>query len=240
MKTLASGDATPDEGDTVTFQIQVTNNGAAQATNVSLTDLLPTGLTATAGNGTISQGSYNAATGLWTIGTLNSGASATLTLEGTVDVGQGGNTLTNVTTAATGDQNDPTTVGDDLTEQVTVTNDANLVTVKTLASGDATPDEGDTVTFQIQVTNNGAAQATNVSLTTSLPTGLTATAGNGTISQGSYNAATGLWTIGTLNSGASATLTLEGNGRRRSKRQHTHERDNRSHGRSERSHHGWR
>ena len=230
VKTLASGDATPDEGDTVTFQIQVTNNGAAQATNVSLTDLLPTGLTATAGNGTISQGSYNAATGLWTIGTLNSGASATLTLEGTVDVGQSGNTITNVTTAATGDQNDPTTVGDDLTEQVTVTNDANLVTVKTLASGDATPDEGDTVTFQIQVTNNGAAQATNVSLTDLLPTGLTATAGNGTISQGSYNAATGLWTIGTLNSGASATLTLEGTVDVGQQRQHAHERDNRSHG----------
>ena len=56
---------------------------------------------------------------------------------------------------------DPTTVGDDLTEAVTANSDANLVTVKTLASGDATPDEGDTVTFQIEVTNNGAAQATS-------------------------------------------------------------------------------
>ena len=31
------------------------------------------------------------------------------------------------TTAATGDQNDPTTAGDDLTESVVVANDANLV-----------------------------------------------------------------------------------------------------------------
>ena len=210
VKTLASGDSTPDEGDTVTFQILVTNNGAAQATNVSLTDQLPVGLTATANNGTVSQGSYNAATGVWSIGTLNNGASATITLEGTVDVGEGGNTITNVTTAAAGDQNDPDTIGDDLDEQVVVNNDASLVTVKTLASGDSTPTEGDVVTFQIQVTNSGAAQATNVSLTDQLPSGLTATVNNGTASQGSYNAATGTWSVGTLNNGASATLTLEG------------------------------
>jgi len=87
VKTLASGNPTPLEGDVVTFEIEVTNNGAAQATNVSLTDLLPAGLTATAGNGAITQGSYDAATGLFSIGTLNVGETAVLTLEGTVDVG---------------------------------------------------------------------------------------------------------------------------------------------------------
>ena len=39
---------------------------------------------------------------------------------------------------------------------------ADLVTVKTLVSGDSTPDEGDVVTFQIEVTNDGDANATNV------------------------------------------------------------------------------
>ena len=68
---------------------------------VSLADLLPAGLTATAVNGTVTQGSYDPATGIFTIGSLASGATATLTLEGTVDVGEGGNTITNVTTAAT-------------------------------------------------------------------------------------------------------------------------------------------
>ena len=110
-----------------------------------------------------------------TIGTLNRGASATLTLAGTVDAGQGGNTITNMTTAAVGDQTDPSTAGDDLEEEVVVNNIADLVTVKTLTSGNSTPDEGATVTFQIVVTNNGVAQATGVSLTDLLPTGLTAT-----------------------------------------------------------------
>ena len=206
VKTLASGDNTPAEGDTVVFQIEVTNNGGAHATNVSLTDQLPAGITFVSSS--VTQGSYDSATGLFTIGTLNTGDSATLTLSGTVDAGQGGNFITNTTTVATGDQPDPSTAGDDLTESVDVDNEADLVTVKTLASGDATPDEGDTVTFQIEVTNNGAAQATNVSLIDSLPAGITFT--GSTVSQGVYNSATGLFDIGTLNAGDTATLTLTG------------------------------
>ena len=143
---------------------------------MSLTDSLPAGITYTANSAT--QGTYDPATGLWTIGTLNDGAVATITLTGTVDVGQAGNTITNVTTAATGDQTDPTTAGDDLDEAVVVDNTTDLVTVKTLVGGNNTPDEGDTVTFDITVTNNGPLTATNVDLTDLLPAGLTATAIN--------------------------------------------------------------
>ena len=206
VKTLASSDITPAEGDTVSFQIVVTNNGVVQATNVSLTDLLPAGITFT--GAVESLGSYNQATGLYNIGTLNVGQSATLTLSGTVDVGQGGNTITNVTTAATGDQMDLTAAGDDLNETVVIDNTTDLVTVKTLASGDSTPEEGDTVIFDITVTNISGAQATNVSLIDSLPTGITFT--NSSTTQGNYNAATGVFDIGTLNVGDTATLTLEG------------------------------
>ena len=115
-KTLASGNPYPSEGDVVSYLITVTNNGPNQATGISLSDALPAGLTAS-GN-TVSQGSYSSPT--WTIGTLNNGASATLTLSGTVNAGQNFNTITNTTTAATGGQIDPTTAGDDLTESVTV------------------------------------------------------------------------------------------------------------------------
>ena len=210
VKTLASGNSTPDEGDIVTFLITVTNDGAALATGVSLTDLLPPGLTATGNNGIISQGVYDPVTGVFEIGEIAVGASATLTLQGTVDAGEGGNTITNVTTAATGDQTDPSINGDDLEEAVTVNYVAGLVTVKTLASCNSTPDEGDIVTFQIVVTNNGAAAATNVSLTDLLPPGLTATAINGIVTQGNYDPVTGLFDIGDLAQGAFATLTLQG------------------------------
>ena len=208
VKTLASGNSTPLEGDTVTFEIEVTNNGVAQATGVFLNDLLPAGLTATAVNGTVTQGTYDAATGLFDVGTLNIGQTAILTLEGIVDVGEGGNTITNITTAATGDQPDPTTFGDDLDESVVVDANADLITEKTLLSGDSEPAEGDSVTFLIEVTNNGTAQATNVSLVDQLPLGLTFT--GSAVSQGSYNSATGLWNIGTLNLGDVATIELTG------------------------------
>jgi uncharacterized repeat protein (TIGR01451 family) len=120
VKTRTSATATPSVGNTVSYQIQVTNNGPSATTNVKLTDTLPAGLTAAGGNGVVSQGSYVAGTGLWTIGSLANGASATLALVGTVNIGQGGSTITNNTTAAsTPDQPDPTTTGDDLTEVVT-------------------------------------------------------------------------------------------------------------------------
>ena len=151
VKTLASGDPSPAEGDSVTFQIVVTNNGAAQATNVSLVDQLPAGISFTGFTST--QGGYNGSTGFWNIGTLNDGETATITITGTVDAGQGGNTITNVTTAATGDQMDPSTAGDDLEETVIIDNTTDLDTVKTLASGDSNPEEGDSVTFQIVVSN---------------------------------------------------------------------------------------
>ena len=109
---------------------------------------------------------------------------------------QGGKTITNTTTAAAGDQADPTTTGDDLSEALVVGNDADLVTVKTLASGNAVPAVGDEVSYLITVTNNGPTQATNVTLTDVLPPELTYTshiAGVGT----SYEEP-GVWDIGTM------------------------------------------
>jgi uncharacterized repeat protein (TIGR01451 family) len=120
--TLASGNPTPAVGDLATFLITVTNNGSLAATNVALTDLLPSGFTATGANGTVSQGSYDAGAGVWSIGVLNGGAFATLTLSGTVNAGQEGMVLVDATTAAvTTDQTDSTTVGDVLSTSVTVT-----------------------------------------------------------------------------------------------------------------------
>ena len=163
VKTLASGNARRQKkAMLLLLRSPSPTSGPGDATNVDLTDLIPAGLTATANNGGITQGSYDAATGLFSIGTLLVGESATLTIEGTVDAGEGGNVITNVTTAATGDQVDPSTVGDDLEESVAIgIPAADLVTVKTLASGDATPDEGDIVTFDITVTNSGPDAATN-------------------------------------------------------------------------------
>jgi uncharacterized repeat protein (TIGR01451 family) len=61
-------DAAPNEGDTVTFTVDVTNNGPDPATGAEITDLLPTGVTYV--SDTVTVGSYVSGTGVWTIGAL--------------------------------------------------------------------------------------------------------------------------------------------------------------------------
>ena len=70
--------------------------------------------------------------------------------------------ITNTVTNVTLDQTDSNTTADDPSESITVGNATDLVIGKIVDNG--TPDEGDTVTFTVTVTNNGPAQASNVSI----------------------------------------------------------------------------
>src|SRR6185295_13460078 len=76
-------DATPNVGDVITFTITITNNGPDTATGVEVTDVLPPGLTLV--TGLIRRGTFSSTTTVWTVGTLESGASATLLLQARVD-----------------------------------------------------------------------------------------------------------------------------------------------------------
>ena len=168
VKSLVSANPNPNEGDVVTFQIEVSNNGTSDATGVSLTDLLPAGLTATAANGSVSAGTYNATTGLWSLGNLADGVSETLTIEGTVDAGQSGNAITNtLASTATGDQNDPTTTGDDLSETVTVAIPDPSLTMTKVADSEGPHQAGDVVTYTYTVTNDGNQVITDVGISDS-------------------------------------------------------------------------
>jgi hypothetical protein len=60
----------------------VANAGPEQATGVQVTDLLPAGLSFV--SATASQGSYVSSSGVWTVGSINSGANATLTITATI------------------------------------------------------------------------------------------------------------------------------------------------------------
>ena len=192
-KVVSSADATPEVGDTVEFTITVTNNGAADATNVTLTDALPAGLTATASNGQVTAGSYNASTGVWTIPTLANGASASLTLEGTVDTGQGGNTITNTTSAATSPETDPSATGDNLS--------ASIDAIEILPVSESGTGIGGVASTPIanvrsnDTVNGAAADATNSTISQSgtWPAGITLDTSTGAISMdstvtaGTYN-----------------------------------------------------
>jgi choice-of-anchor A domain-containing protein/uncharacterized repeat protein (TIGR01451 family) len=76
-------DDTPEDGDVITYTITVTNQGQADVGCAEVTDLLPVGLVYVSSNP--SQGTYNPTTGVWEVGTISAGASATLTIDARVD-----------------------------------------------------------------------------------------------------------------------------------------------------------
>jgi len=192
-------DMTPNVGDTVTYTITLTNAGPNDATGVTIDDPLPTEVTFV--SATPSQGTYDNATGVWTVGSVPAGTSVTLDIEVTIDVA---GPITNTASVASSDQFDPNTANN--SGGVTVAGQsADLQVVKTV--DDKNPQLGDTIAFTITVTNNGPSDATNVEIDDPLPAEVTFV--GATPSQGSYDDATGIWTVGTLTAtGPTATATL--------------------------------
>jgi adhesin/invasin len=81
--TAAVSNPSPTLGSTVVYTITVTNNGPDVATGIQVTDALPSRLSLVSAEA--SQGTFSVATGVWSVGELEVGASATLAL--TVNVG---------------------------------------------------------------------------------------------------------------------------------------------------------
>jgi uncharacterized repeat protein (TIGR01451 family) len=84
-------------GEDVTFTITVRNDGFSAATGVQVSDVLPVELTFVSASFSDPTDTYNPGTGIWNVGTLAVGASATLTLvatpTATVPPGGGGGPL---------------------------------------------------------------------------------------------------------------------------------------------------
>jgi uncharacterized repeat protein (TIGR01451 family) len=70
-------------GDSVTYTITVNNGGPGDATGVMVSDQLPVGITYS--SHTESQGTYSEITGIWDVGNIANGASATLVINVDVD-----------------------------------------------------------------------------------------------------------------------------------------------------------
>jgi gliding motility-associated-like protein/uncharacterized repeat protein (TIGR01451 family) len=76
-------DSTPLIGSTVVFTITATNNGTNDATGVMILEMLESGYTYVSSTTTV--GAYNSTTGVWTIGNLDSAATAVATITVTVN-----------------------------------------------------------------------------------------------------------------------------------------------------------
>lgn len=210
--TKTTNATTAPAGSTISYTLTLTNAGPNAAANVVVTDVLPASLlfvsiTTPAGfscttpavgaNGTIT---CNAAT-------LANGATATFTLTVRVASGSTSGSVTN-SASASSSTSDPN--GGNSTSAagavVLAPASADLSVTKTTGSTSVTP--GNTITYTITVSNAGPSQATNVVVTDTLPPSLQYVLA--TPSQGSCSGTTTVTcNMGTLNSGASATVTLQ-------------------------------
>jgi uncharacterized repeat protein (TIGR01451 family) len=157
-----------------TFTVTATNNGPSTANGVIVTDVLPANLGFV--SAVPSQGSYVTGTGLWTVGTLANGASATLTLTVTA-LAPGAFTNTATKTGQT--EIDPNPANDSASASGGVGVVADLTIVKTHAPSSFV--RGSTGTFTLTVSNGGTGPTNApVTVTDVLPAGLTPTAASGT------------------------------------------------------------
>ncbi|WP_331760381.1 hypothetical protein OG285_37675 (plasmid) [Streptomyces sp. NBC_01471] len=224
-------------GDTVTYRITARNEGGGAAENLVLTDGVPQGTTylpgslhivdgPNAGAKSDTQGDdqayYDAAANkvVFHLGNSASGAEGgslpntenlpagtTVEYRVVIDRASGGKQISNTATASyenrLGDKPEPLTSTSN--EQVTQVNPAADLTVMKAADA-TTVTVGQTVTYRVTVRNTGPNRATGVTVTDRLPDGLTFLSAEGT--PGSYDPATGQWTVGDLAEGATAALVL--------------------------------
>ena len=184
------------------FTITVRNAGPDAATGVELTDVLPAGLSFV--NATASAGSYNSATGIWTVGSIRA--------ERYRDAHHDGARRGHGHEHEHRERDPPRSVrsgaGNDASGVSVNGLSADVQVVKTVDR--TAPALNDPVTFTITVTNNGPGEATNVRVRDQLPAAFAYV--TSAASQGIYIPETGIWTVGGLaapGSGGATSATLQ-------------------------------
>jgi len=200
--------AVPNEGDSVRYKLVVTNNGPNDASGVEVTDQLPAGVSYDRIN-QISQGNYNPATGIWSVGALTSGSTATLQIDADVNNNTAGQTIINSAEITASDYLDDIESNNSAAATIKI-DGTDLQITKTV--NDSIPSPGGPITYTLTVTNNGPNPASGVAVTDILPTGVSYT-GHSASSGTSYDAksngkASWVWDIGNLSVTGSATLTI--------------------------------
>ncbi len=166
--TIGADDVTPDVGQEITLQIKATNNGGPDDASLVTIDVdLPPGLTYT--GDTPDAGTFDDATGIWTLGDLAVDDYADLLITATVDAGTAGQTLSTRTAVAGMSESDPDLVNNEASVDVTV----NSVDLELTVDVDTTtPELGDLVTLTASVTNHGPSDAPGTMLQVVLPADL--------------------------------------------------------------------
>jgi uncharacterized repeat protein (TIGR01451 family) len=188
-------------GEQLTFVVTVSNSGPNTATGVKFSGQIPPGFQPVAI--TMTQGTFDPATGTWDVGTLGVGDEATLSGSVIVDASPGD--YTNIISLIAVDQLDTNDQNNTASSSGHVVAAADLEVTKTVSPPTATL--GDTVTYTVTVTNNGPETDTGVQVmeTNRTPGEFSSLV----LSKGEFDPVNRVWTIGDLAAGESATITAE-------------------------------
>jgi len=189
-------------GDTIVFTVALGSVGPDIAPDVTVQNVLDTGLVTLGAVST--RGSYNFGTGDWTLGAVTPADADTLVLTTLIAPGHEGETLSSTATVVVTGADDPNAVNDVANGDVTIPMIADLAVAKMVDI--ETPGVGEVVDFSIILVNSGPSEADGVLVADLLPAGLVYDGSS--VTQGNYSPISGDWTVGTIDSGELATLTL--------------------------------
>jgi uncharacterized repeat protein (TIGR01451 family) len=185
----------------VTLTIQASNAGPNKARQVTVFDPVTGGLSYVSDDG---GGAYDPSSGVWTVGQLAVGASATLHIKATV-VGTG--EIVNTARIGSSVPIDPNPENDSSSVTLNAPRLADLaVTAKASASS---VKAGSGVTFTVTLDNNGANQGADPSYNPRVHVilgGAKYDLAHISVSQGSFDPTSGIWQLGSIAGGATETL----------------------------------
>ena len=186
-----NGPASATAGSNVVYTIVVTNNGPSPAASVVVSDPTPVGIAFVSNSGAC------ATTFPCSLGTLNSGQSATITSTYTIPLSYTGASVVNTATVSSS-TNDPNGGDNSSMATTTVAQPADLSITK---SGPPSVTTGSNVVYTIVVTNDGPGTAGGVEVADATPAGLTFVSNAGDCTTAFP------CTLGTLTNGQTATIT---------------------------------
>ncbi len=205
-KIVVDNDITPSVGDEISFEITISNSGPSDATNVVVTDLLPTGFDFVLYSTTT--GVYNDTTGEWQVGTLTGGTSETLIVDVLVNPSGDYVNVAQITASDAFDIDSTPSNGvlaEDDQDDVTITPSALVDLSLTKNVDNANPVVNTNVVFTLTVANSGPSDATSIQVADLLPSGFTYVSDDG---GGNYDDTTGIWNVGALANGGNTSLNI--------------------------------
>ncbi|MBP8296682.1 MAG: DUF11 domain-containing protein [Burkholderiales bacterium] len=190
----------PLPGQNVTITLVVTNNGPNAATSVVATDVLPAGLTYVSDDG---GGLFDNVTGIWIVGPLANGGSATLNIVATVNTS---GIIENTAQVGSGSPSDTVPENNQASAKLGIGQQTTLSITK--SGGTPTALVGASISYTVTVQNTGVDTAFDVVMTDVFPAYPALQATSFVASGGTFVPATGVWSIASIAAGGTETLVL--------------------------------